>query len=601
LKEWRCYLEGSEVTLVTDHKPNTYFDTKTVLSRRMARWVEDLAPFDYKWEHKNGRNNVADPLSRDPRMEQAAMLILSLQIADGSPRRIQPEDCGNSVFLSSGVTECKPRQSKKRDKSPGGEVPQVTTFKPKGKKAGKRAKMSITERIIAGYQADPVFTSPKGQTKRKKYFSRDGLWFRKDRKNREKVVVPDDKSLRNDIIAELHCPVYMGHIGSGKTLELVQRTFYWKGVTNDVETFVSECYECQTNKPSTRKTGGQMNPTEIPEEFWDCISCDLITQLPQTKTGYDAIAVFVDGLSKMTHIVPCTTTINAERFAELYINNVVKHHGVPKKIISDRDTRFTGHFLKELMKMMGTRQAFSTAFHPQTDGQTERMNRVIEDMIRHYVGPYHDDWDVHLALIEFAINNSWQESIQSTPFRAHYGYDPRTPLAREISAKSPAAQSFWDTHTERRDHCIKCIKAAQDRQKRYYDKSRRDVSFILGQEVLLSTRNVKFKATGKPKFLPRYIGPYTIIEVIGPRNTKGEVTTVTACKLDLPKAMKIHPVFHVSLLKPYKSDGKSHSTGPLVYDSDGSPLWEAELIIKERSARGRRPGRGQMEEQAGAG
>jgi hypothetical protein len=309
---------------------------------------------------------------------------------------------------------------------------------------------------------------------------------------------------------------------------------------------------------------------------------DLITALPPTLTGFDAVAVFVDKLSKMTHIAACKTAISATEFARLYLDTVVKHHGLTEKMLSDRDARFTGHFMRELTKIMGSRQALSTAFHPQTDGQTERMNRVVEDMIRHYVGPYHDDWDQSLALIEFAINNSWQESIQNTPFRAHQGYDPKTPLTGEISRKSPAAQVFWDKHTERRDYCMKYLKSAQDRQKSYYDSHRRDVKYSLGELVLLSTTNVKFKATGKCKFMPRYIGPYKIIQVIGPKNEQGEVTQVTACKLELPVLMKIHPVFHVTLLKKFKTDGEYIPVQPLEYDTDGSPLWEVESVLSER-------------------
>ena len=309
---------------------------------------------------------------------------------------------------------------------------------------------------------------------------------------------------------------------------------------------------------------------------------DLITALPPTLTGFDAIAVFVDKLSKMTHIAPCKTSINATEFAQLYIDTVVKHHGMTTKMVSDRDARFTGHFLRELTTLMGTKQALSTAFHPQTDGQTERMNRVVEDMIRHYVGPYHDDWDRSLSLVEFAINNAWQESIQTTPFLAHQGYDPRTPLTGGVARKCPAAQAFWDKHTERRDYCIKFMQAAQERQKAYANRSQRDVKFATGDAVMLSTTNVKFKATGKAKFMPRFMGPFIVTEVYGPQDRDGNVVQVTACKVKLPDLMKIHPVFHVSVLKHFKSDGEPVPIQPLAYDKDGSPLWEVDRIINER-------------------
>jgi Chromo (CHRromatin Organisation MOdifier) domain len=198
------------------------------------------------------------------------------------------------------------------------------------------------------------------------------------------------------------------------------------------------------------------------------------------------------------------------------------------------------------------------------------------------VGPYHDDWDQSLSLIEFAINNAWQESIQTTPFRAHQGYDPRTPLTGGVAHKCPAAQVFWDKHTERRDYCMKFMKAAQDRQKAYANKKRRDVTFAQGDAVMLSTTNVKFKATGRAKFMPRFMGPFIVTKVYGPQDKDGKVTQVTACKVKLPDLMKIHPVFHVALLKHFKSDGEPVPIQPLAYDKDGSPLWEVERVISER-------------------
>eukprot|EP00798_Chlamydomonas_sp_ICE-L_P011161 gene11161-biopygen12616 len=375
---------------------------------------------------------------------------------------------------------------------------------------------SIMDRILEGYASDPLFAA--GHKRLRDKFSRDGFWFKKSKHGHDYLCVPDNRVLKQDIIREQHDPIYMGH-------------------------------------------------------------CDLITALPPTTSGHDAIAVFVDKLSKMVHVAPCSTTVSAVGFAAIYLDTVVRHHGIPKKLLSDRDARFTGHFGSDLQRLMETHQALSTAFHPQTDGQTERMNRVIEDMICHHVGPYHDDWDQSLALVEFAINNSWQESIQNTPFRAYLGYDPRTPMAAEVDSKCPAAKSWWASHIDRQNHCRDCLKAAQSRQKANYDTRRREVTFSIGEQVLLSTRNMKFKATGKPKFVPRWVGPYTISGVIGPRDeVTREVRQVTACRLDLPKMMKLHPVFHVGLLKSWHSDGQ-----PVEFDTDGSPTWTAACIMRQKS------------------
>eukprot|EP00798_Chlamydomonas_sp_ICE-L_P030045 gene30045-biopygen15901 len=455
LTEWRCYLEGSRMTLVTDHNPFTYFDTKSVLSRRMGRWQETLAPFHYTWEYRAGRNNVADPISRNPNLSTPGDHDLSLHL----------------MVYSLSVTECKPRVRSKKP-IPGSPLPIKSSM----------------DRILEGYASDPLFAA--GHKRLRDKFSRDGFWFKKSKHGRDYLCVPDNRVLKQDIIREQHDPIYMGHCGRTKTLELVTRTFTWDGVTDDVKEFIKRCHSCQTNKPGNLKPGGTLVPVEIPLHFWDCVSTDLITALPPTTSGHDAIAVFVDKLSKMVHGAPCSTTVSAVGFAAIYLDTVVRHHGIPKKLLIDRDARFTGHFGSELQRLMGTRQALSTAVHPQTDGQTERMNRVIEDMIRHHVGPYHDDWDQSLALVEFAINNSWQESIQNTPFRAYLGYDPRTPMAAEVDSKCPAAKSWWASHIDRQNHCRDCLKAAQSRQKANYDTRRREVTFSIGEQVLLSTRNM---------------------------------------------------------------------------------------------------------------
>eukprot|EP00798_Chlamydomonas_sp_ICE-L_P029835 gene29835-biopygen11557 len=417
------------------------------------------------------------------------------------------------MVYSLSVTKCKPRV---RSKKPITGAPLPIK--------------SIMDRILEGYAFDPLFDA--GHKRLRDKFSRDRFWFKKSKHGRYYLCVPDNRVLKQDIIREQHDPIYMGHCGRTKTLELVTRTFTWDGVTGDVKDFIKRCPSCQTNTPGNLKPGGTLVPVEIPLQFWDCVSTDLITALPPTTSGHDAIAVFVDKLSKMVRVAPCSTTVLAVGFAAIYLDTVVRHHGIPKKLLSDRDAWFTGHFGSELQRLMGTRQAFSTAFHPQTDGQTERMNRVIEDMIRHHVGPYHDDWDQSLALVDFAINNSWQESIQNTPFRAYLGYDPRTPMAAEVDSKCPAAKSWWASHIDRQNHCRDCLKAAQSRQKANYDTRRREVTF-------------------------------SVSGVVGPRDeVTQDVRQVTACRLDLPKMMKLHPVFHVDLLKPWHSAVNRTSVSP---------------------------------------
>ena len=382
-----------------------------------------------------------------------------------------------------------------------------------------------------------------------------------------------------------------GHVGQIRTAELIRRSFQWYNLVKDVDAFVSSCHQCQTNKASNQKSGGALQPVEIPENNWECVSMDLITSLPKTRRGNDAITVYVDKLSKMCHLAACETASSAEETAQLFMHEVHRLHGMPRKIVSDRDGRFTGNFMVELTRLMGTRQAFSTSFHPQTDGQTERMNRVLEDMLRHYVGPYHNDWDDYLGLAEFAINNAFQVSIQNTPFMMVYGQHPHTPASLAISTRVPSVARWAQSYNVRLAAAKLKLKAAQDRQKEYADRSRRDVKYILGQQVLLSTKNMKFKGDGVPKLMPKWIGPFEVSQLVGPRDAKGDLIRehVRAVQLVLPPLMRVHNVFHVSLIKEYKENGESRPLMPLEFDADGSPQWEVLVLLKKRqSGRGKR-------------
>jgi Chromo (CHRromatin Organisation MOdifier) domain len=261
---------------------------------------------------------------------------------------------------------------------------------------------------------------------------------------------------------------------------------------------------------------------------------------------------------------------------------VHKYHGLPTKILTDRDSRFTGKFMTALCELLGTRQSLSTSFHPQTDGQTERMNRVLEDMLRHYVSPYHDDWDVKLAAAEFAVNNAWQDSIQNTPFFLNYGQHPFTPITLAINNRVPQAYKYAQNLQDRIKHAKACLQAAQDRQKAYADRHRREVTFKVGDQVLLSTRNIKLKNPGTKKLMPKYIGPFPITKLIGKSDASGFIAHPVSVRLALPAPMRIHPVFHVSLIKPYKSDGTVQPPTPLHFDSDGSAVWEVDKLLDVR-------------------
>jgi hypothetical protein len=333
----------------------------------------------------------------------------------------------------------------------------------------------------------------------------------------------------------------------------------------DVQAFVASCDSCQRNKSSNRKPYGLLRPLQIPEDTWHSVSFDLITSLPQTASGATAIVVFVDRLSKMVHLAPCKDETGAEGLADIFLNTVFKLHGLPRELVSDRDPRFTSKLWQSLLKRLGVTQAMSSAYHPQTDGNTERVNRVLEDMLRHFIDPAQSNWEQLLPCVEFAINNSYHESIKAVPFVLNYGKRPRLPLDLLLKGNVETGESrsvTADSIANRIHSAVKqakaCLEAAQQRQKAYADRNKSNLQADVGTEVMLSTKNIKLKMKGVPKLLPRWIGPFKVLKKIN------DVTF----KLDLPPSLQIHPVFHASLLKLYVPGRCTPPPPPEVVDGE---------------------------------
>ena len=275
---------------------------------------------------------------------------------------------------------------------------------------------------------------------------------------------------------------------------------------------------------------------------------DFFSGLPRTRQGHDSIWVIVDRLTKSAHFIPVCTAHTMDKLAKLYIQNIVRLHGVPCSIVSDRDSRFTSRFWKSLQLALGTRFKFSTAYHPQTDGQSERTIQILEDMLRACALDFPGSWEGFLPLVEFAYNNSYQATIEMAPYEALYGRKCRSPVhwdeAGEKKYLGPelveqASEAIWKIRQR--------MKTAQSRQKSYADKRRRPLEFEAGDKVFLKTSLVKgvMRFSQKGKLSPRYVGPFEILERVGK----------VAYRLALPPAMSgLHDVFHVSMLRKYVSD-----------------------------------------------
>jgi hypothetical protein len=248
------------------------------------------------------------------------------------------------------------------------------------------------------------------------------LWYKK------RICIPDLKEIGESILREAHDSAYSIHPGSTKMYHGLKSRYWWYGMKRTIAEYVALCDNCQRVKVERQRPAGLLQPFKIPEWKWEEISMDFIMGLPKTQSGYDSIWVIVDHLSKVMHFIPVKTTYKGSKLAELYIARIVCLHGVPKKIVSDRGTQFTSKFWEKLHESMDTKLNFSSAYHPQTDGQTERINQILEDTLRVCALKDNQSWDKCLLYVEFSYNNSYQESIKMAPFEFLYGRKCRTPL-----------------------------------------------------------------------------------------------------------------------------------------------------------------------------
>ncbi|GKC05984.1 putative reverse transcriptase domain-containing protein [Tanacetum coccineum] len=263
---------------------------------------------------------------------------------------------------------------------------------------------------------------------------------------------------------------YSIHPGSDKMYHELKKLYWWPNMKADIATYVSKCLTCSKVKAEHQKPSGLLVQPEIPQWKWEKITMDFITKLPKTSSGYDTIWVIVDRLTKSAHFLPMKETDSMERLTRLYLKEVVSRHGVPVSIISDRDSRFTSHFWQSLQKALGTRLDMSTAYHPQTDGQSERTIQTLEDMLRACVIDFGNGWDKHLPLVEFSYNNSYHTSIKAAPFEALYGRKCRSPVCwAEVGDVQLTGLEIVHETTEKIVQIKSRIQAARDRQKSYAD------------------------------------------------------------------------------------------------------------------------------------
>jgi deoxyuridine 5'-triphosphate nucleotidohydrolase len=526
LRTFRPYLVGRKVILKSDQKALKWLLDQRILSHRQYRWLGVLQEYDLTLEWiKGSENTIADALSRRAFTAEAAVQVNVIPNIDEIPTFI--EKVRQHLLTDSALQE-------------------------------------IIQKIKGG---KPV----KGYT-----LHNDLLWY-KD----YLLVIP--QALRNNLLHDHHDALLAGHPGVKVTEEMISRQFHWPNLHIDVESYVSSCESCQRNKDSTQRPVGLLKPLEIPSKPWESISMDFITHLPKSKKGNDSITVFVDRLTKMVHLVAGKTTDKAKDVLQQFIAKVVSQHGIPNQIVSDRDSKFTSSFWQNFMELLNVKTSMSSAFHPQTDGQTERMNRTLEQILRMYIDQKQTNWEDLLPIVEFAINNHTSSTTSFTPFFLNYGYHPKFGTSVQKDSANPSALLNHQIIQQNLEKTKDLIRKAQDYQKAYFDKKHRHLDFQVGDFVLLNSENITVdnqREQKSKKLAQRFIGPYKIIRKISP----------VAYELQMPESTKVHTVFHISKLKEYKNSNSFNRTSHSRPDpilSDGQEEWEVENLMDKRIFRGR--------------
>lgn len=575
-EEWRPELEGapSPIRVITDHKNLEYFTTTKLLNRRQARWSEFLSRFNFRIVYRPGKQGAKpDALTRrsgDLPREGDERLLHQSQVVLKRENFEPPEPAP----MGKGASGDKPASPKKT-------VRFLAQTRRELESARPRWNEELSALFDVGYLEDPV---PRSVLKALKEDAprhplltlascedRNGYLYYGNR-----LYVPDLPELKAKLLESCHASPIAGHPGVSRTYEILDREYYWPQMLSYVRRWVANCHHCRRAKPNREARQGLLKPLPVPERSWKDLSVDFITHLPASR-NYDAIMVVVDRLSKMRHFTPCKGTCDSEEAARLFVKYVWKLHGLPTTIVSDRGPQFVSEFWKHLTKRLQISATLSTAYHPETDGQTERMNAFLEQYLRLYVAYLQDDWADWLPLAEFAANDTVSETTTVTPFFANYGFNPRLGFEPVQPADRPAArdaEKFAARMQEINDYLRSEMLTARAQYEEQANRKRRPARrYQVGQEVWLDARNIKTLRPAK-KLDWKNCGPFKIDKIVSP----------WAYRLKLPESMKIHPVFHVSLLRPAADDPlpAQRNEPPPPIEVDGLQEWEVEEVLDSR-------------------
>uniref|UniRef100_A0A803TR04 Gypsy retrotransposon integrase-like protein 1 n=1 Tax=Anolis carolinensis TaxID=28377 RepID=A0A803TR04_ANOCA len=536
LSHWRHFLEGTEAQFEvwTDHKNLQALRTPQRLNAKQLRWAQFFNRFNFKLKFFPGtQNRMADALSRMPDANYSALGEVG------------------TVFTKEQL---------------GLMVQTRATAKEKPPPSGQPHELSQELRLAA--DADPWL-----QSHRDELSQTGGLWT-----HGSKYYVPEE--LRGRVLAQAHDSKLAGHFGFTKTLKLLNRQFWWPTIRKDVKGYLQECPVCAMAKQKVGRPEGLLQSVADPSRPWTDIAMDFVVDLPNSN-GFNTIWTIIDLFSKQAHFVALKRLPTAPELAKLFLQHVFRLHGCPKRIISDRGSQFTSRFWKSFLGILGTERALSTAFHPETDGATERVQKTLQQFLRCYSTYQQDQWSSMLPLAEYCINNSDHASTGVSPFKVVNGRDfpPFPALQKELPSDEKPGNwgekiaAAWPSVQE-------ALRTAKVDYKKYADRKRTaPPDYKVGELVYLSTKHLKSTQPSR-KLSPRYVGPFPISAVVNP----------VTVRLQLPhRWRKVHPVFHVSLLKPAPNTHRWSKPGadPVPIMVGAHTHFEIKDILDSKKSRGK--------------
>ena len=528
LSHWRHLLLSSPhvTTVLTDHKNLEYYKEPHHINRCIARYVQRMQDYNFVIKHIPGETNKSDALSR--------RLDYNKGEDDNTSVTVLPPE----LFIQSTTLAC--------------------LFSRAG------ALSTIDEHVRSHQQTQQNLLSKWATTY--PLTQSDGLhWYR------DRLVVVEDSSLKRGVISLYHDLMTAGHPGISNTTWAIAKDFWWPAMKKDVTEYVKGCTTCQSRKNQPNKA--KPPPFPITSDTYDTpftsIAMDFIVKLPLSKS-YNTILTITDTFSKASIFIPCNESINAENTAKLYATYVLPHYGLPTHIISDQDPHFTSTFSRELCRTLGITQNISTAYHPQTNGQSERTNQRLEQYLCIFVDYHQQNWASLLPLAQYTLNAWPNATTKKAPFKLIMGHIPRVhQSARPF--KSPTVEVRMQQMKQARQDAKEALKKAAD-----LEVPTRFEPYQLGDKVWLEGRNL---TTTHPsaKLAPRHYGPFQITCVI----------SRTSYQLKLPPQWKIHNVFHTTLLTPYKETALNghQNQEPAPELIEGQPEWEVEQILRVRRYR----------------